>query len=203
MNKKRRRSSFRRIETIIIIVIAGCMIFLMDFTHNKLNEFARLEQEALLITHDPSNPVHNELAEEILEYRPEAYKMIEIYTKDFDIMMTLHFTEDKIAKSDLRDYPELMELFYTHEEGHTQLSIGDKKEDIYFRWTPGADGQKYLIIIYASRHPVKNLGVFDFVCYSVLLMVFLLLIILHISHYKDKVKQYQTMSEDVRNRLMH
>lgn len=201
MNNKKR--SGMRIETIIIFIIAACMIFLIDFTHDKLNDFARLEQEALLVNHDPSNPVHEELAKEIMQYRPGAYKMIEIYKPNLEIMMTLQFMQDEKYETNLNDHPDLVELFYENEEGHTQLMIGDKEEDIYFRWTDGANGEKYLIVVYSSRHPVKNLGVFTFVCYMVLLLVFVLLIRLHISHYNDKIKQYKTMSDDVRNRVLH
>lgn len=202
MNNPKRDSSMR-IDTVIIFLVAACMIFLIDFTHDKLHEFDRLEQEALLVNHDPSNPIHEDLAKEIVQYRPGAYKMIEIYTPDFEIMMTLQFSNSDEYSTDLSKHPDLMELFYTHEEGHTQLTVNDKLEDIYFRWTEGANDNKYLIIIYASRAPVKNLAIFDFVCYIVLLLMFMLLFRLRMKQYREKIKQYKSIQDDVRSRISH
>lgn len=204
MNKQKpKRHSSMAVETLTIIIIAMCMIFLIDFNHDKLNDFARLEQEALLVNHDPENPIHQELAKEIVQYRPGAYKMIEIYSKDFKLLMTLQFMPDVDYETNLAEHKDLVELFYTHKEGHTQLIVDEKEEDIYFRWTPGTDGDKYLIVIYSSRHPVKNLGVFSFVCYMVLFLVCFLLLRLHMKNYSDKIRQYQNSSDDLRSRLRH
>lgn len=199
MNKKDRRAF--RVETLIIIIIAICMVFLINFTHEKLNDFARLEQEALLVNHDPSNPIHDKLAKEIMQYRPDAYKMIEIYKPDFSILMTLQFIPGANYETNLKDHPELIELFYNNEEGHTQIKIGDKEEDVYFRWTSGENNDKYLIVIYASRRPVRNMWMFTFVCYMVLLLIFALLIRLRMTHYNDKISQYKSISDDLKSRL--
>lgn len=203
MNNKK-NSSFK-IETLIIILIAGCMIFLVDFTNNKINEFSRLEEEIMLVNHDPSNPIHEQLAQEIIEYRPDTYKMIEIYTEDFDIMMTLQFIETGLKNINLDEYPDLIELFNEHEEGHTQLSFSDNevKEDIYFKWVKASDNNKYLMIVYSSRHPVQNIWIFNFVCYIVLLLIFILLLRMHLKNYKDKVQQYEQLSNDLKKRLRH
>lgn len=205
MNNKNKNSSFR-LETLIIILIAGCMIFLVDFTNNKINEFSRLEEEAMLVNHDPSNPIHEQLAQEIIEYRPDTYKMIEIYTEDFEIMMTLQFIESGLKNIDLDDYPDLIDLFKDNEEGHTQLLFGEEneiKEDIYFKWVKASDNNKYLMIVYSSRHPVQNIWIFNFVCYLVLLLVFLLLLRIHLKNYKEKVQQYEQLSDDLKKRLRH
>lgn len=202
--KNKKNSSFK-IETLIIILIAGCMIFLVDFTNNKINEFSRLEEEIMLVNHDPSNPIHEQLAQEIIEYRPDTYKMIEIYTEDFDIMMTLQFIETGLKNINLDEYPDLIELFNENEEGHTQLSFSDNeiKEDIYFKWVKASDNNKYLMIVYSSRHPVQNIWIFNFVCYIVLLLIFILLLQMHLKNYKDKVQQYEQLSNDLKKRLRH
>lgn len=198
-----KKDNSTRIDTVIIFLVAACMIFLIDFAHDKLHEFDRMEQEALLVNHNPSNPIHEDLAKEIIQYRPGAYKMIEIYTPDFEIMMTLQFAKSDEYSTDLSQYPDLVELFYTHDEGHTQITVNDKIEDIYFRWTEGANNNKYLIIVYASRAPVKNLAIFDFVCYIVLLLMFMLLFRLRMKQYREKIKQYKDIQDDVRNRISH
>lgn len=196
-----KKNSKMRFDTIIIFLVAACMIFLIDFTHGKFHEFDRLEQEALLVNHDPNNPVHEDLAKEILQYRPGVYKMIEIYKPNFEIMMTLQFATSDDYSTDLKQYPDLIELFYTHEEGHTSLTINEKEEDIYFKWTEGSTGEKYLIIVYASRVPVKNLAVFDFVCYMVLILMFILLIRIRMKHFNEQVKHYRAIQDDVRSRI--
>lgn len=200
MNNKRKRSNIR-IETIIVLIIATCMIFLMNFMQEKLSDFAQLEQETLLINHDPNNPIHAELAKKIIQYRPGPYKMIEIYTSDLEIMMTLQFDQTVKYDTDIKKYPELIDLFQKNLEGHTQLIFGEKEEDIYFKWTEGENGNKYLIVVYASRHPVKNLWTFNFICYIVLILVFFLLIRLHMGSFNEKINQYKKMSDDVHSRV--
>lgn len=205
MNNNKRRAGFR-IETIIIILIAGCMIFLIDFTNNKLDQFSRLEEEAMLINHDPNNIIHEQLAEELLEYRPDSYKMIEIYTDEFDLMMTLQFITANSRSLNLHAHPELIDLFKNNAEGHTTLLFGNNdeiKEDVYFKWVTGSDENKYLMIVYSSRHPVQNIWIFNFVCYMVLLLVFVLLLYIRLKNYKDKIQQYEQLSNDVRNHIIH
>lgn len=208
MNNKRSSKKIRRnntIETLIVILIAGCMVFLINFTNNKLAEFAQLEQEAILINQDPNNPVYDQLASEIIEYRACCpYKMIEVYTSNFDLMMTLQFINKEIETVNLHDYSELIEILSSHQEGQTSIMTGndkDVKQDIYFKWISGSDGQKYLIITYSYYHPVDNLWVFNFVGYLVIVLVFGLLILLRIRRYSDKINQYQSLSNDVRKSI--
>lgn len=208
MNNNRSKSKRRNnnIETLIVILIAGCMVFLINFTNSKLAEFARLEQEAILINQDPENPVYNQLASEIIKYRGCCpYKMVEVYTEDFDLMMTLQFIDKETEPlTNLHNYSDLIELFSSHQEGQTSIMTGDDKDvkqDIYFKWVPGTDGQRYLIITYSFYHPVDNLWVFNFIGYLVIVLVFALLIMLRIRRYNDKIQQYQSLSNDVRKSI--
>lgn len=196
MNHKKKR--FRlNIEVVIIFAIAACVIFLINFADSKLNEVILSDQEALLIRHDPDNPVHEDLAKQIIEFRPDACKMVEVFTKDFDPMFRIQFKEDDILDDTrITDYPDLMEVFMNNKEGHTNLVIDDYEEDVYFQWTELSTGEVYLVIIYMSRPVVHNLWVFSFVCYLILILIGVLLIRVNLQSHSEKIRFYQMISND-------
>lgn len=190
------------LESFIILLIASGMIFLINFANSKLNEIFISEQEALLINHVPSNPIHKQLGEEIQYFRPEACKMIEVFSSEFIPEFTVQFdTTSQIPENSIKDYPDLLELFKANSEGHTSITIDDKEEDVYFKWVTTSTNEYYLVIIYMSRSKVENLWVFNFVCYLILILVFILLIRLHIIHHNDHIQYYRSLSDNVRSRL--
>lgn len=204
MNKKSIKIYKFNIERAIVLIIALCMIFLINFANTKLNEIAISEREALLMKHDPINPIHNELAQKIREFRPDVCKMIEVYSDEFDQLFSVQFKENTLTiNNNLSDYAELVELFKTNKEGHTNIEIDDNEEDIYFQWVDTSEGKHYLIIIYMSKPIVENLWVFEFVCYLILVLVFVLIIRLHMIQQQDKIRYYQTISNETRRKLMH
>ena len=192
------------IEIAIVFAIAICLLILINFSDGKFEEVQGLTQEAMLINHDPGNPVHDELAQKIMAYRPNSYKMIEIYSEDFEKIMKVQFMEDdEFIDQPLTDYPELIDLFKRHEDGHTSITVDGMEEDIYFRWSEmGNDGYRCLMIIYISRHVVKNTWVFHVICYIILLLVLILLIMLLVQQYKDKIDYYESISMNVNDRLI-
>lgn len=190
------------LESFIILLIASGMIFLINFANSKLNEIFISEQEALLINNVPSNPIHKQLGEEIQYFRPEACKMIEVFSSEFIPEFTVQFdTTSQIPENSIKDYPDLLELFKANSEGHTSITIDDKEEDVYFKWVTTSTNEYYLVIIYMSRHKVENLWVFNFVCYLILILVFILLIRLHIIRHNDHIQYYRSLSDNVRSRL--
>lgn len=206
MNNKKSRV-IKHLETFIVILIAGCMIFLINFTNTKLEQFTALEEEVILINHNPADPIHNQLAQEIVAYRPDTYKMIEIYTEEFNILMSLQFMETEVPDRCIENYPELVELFSLNNEGHTDFMYTDRegneiKQDIYFKWVTASDNERYLIITYSMYHPVDNLWVFNFIAYTVIILVFLLLISIKVVSYNEKIKQYESVSKSVRSRII-
>lgn len=206
MNKGNFRSKriYMYIEIIIILAIAVCLLILINFSDGKFEEVQGLTQEAMLVEHDPDNPVHDELAREIMEYRPNSYKMIEIYSEDFERIMKVQFQEDdEYVDQPITDYPDLIKLFRSHQDGHTSITVDGMDEDIYFRWSElGDDGYQCLMIIYISRHVVENTWVFHMICYIILILVFILLIILLLQQYRDKVEYYENISMNVNDRLL-
>lgn len=195
---------FMYIEIAIVFMIAGCLLILINFSDGKFEEVQGLTQEAMLVEHDPDNPVHDQLAQEIMEYRPNSYKMIEIYSEDFERIMKVQFQEDdEFVDQPITDYPDLVNLFRSHQDGHTSITIDDMDEDIYFRWSElGDDGYQCLMIIYISRHVVENTWVFHMICYIILILVFILLIMLLLQQYRDKVEYYKSISMNVDDRLI-
>lgn len=199
-----RKKRFRiNVEILISFAIAACVVFLMNFADSKLNEVILSDQEALLINHDPNNPIHEELAKEILEFRPDACKMIEAFTEDFDPMFRIQFKEDDILDDTrITDYPDLIEVFANNKEGHTNLVIGDYEEDVYFQWTEVSSGESYLVIIYMSRPVVKNLWVFSSICYLILFLVGTLIVMMNLRSHNEKIRQYQLISGGLSDKII-
>ena len=164
------------IDIIIVGLIALCLIFLMIFANNKLSEVITSDREALLIEHDQNNPIHEELAQKIVEFRPDACKMIEVYSEDYEPIFRVQFKDnDEHMDDPLKDHTELTELFDSHEDGHTEIEINGEDEDVYFRWTITTTGERCLFIIYMSRPVVKNLWVFTAICCVIMFLVMILL----------------------------
>lgn len=201
-NKKSKTGS---IETFIVILIAGCMIFLINFTNSKLDQFSRLKEEVVLINHEFDNEIYEEFAKEIVAYRPDNYKMIEVYNEDLKHIMTLQFMNNPPPSiSDLSKYPELISLFKNNKEGYTDIIFENEgiKQDIYFKWLQSSStGNKYLIITYSLYHPVENLWIFNLTAYIVVLLVFILFIRLRIMSYSESIKQYDSLSKRIRRNI--
>lgn len=179
---------------IIVIAIALCMIFLINFTNAKFEELLNSSTEGLLIHHDPDNPVHQELAEKLSEFRPEACKLIEVYSNNFEPIFSVQFKNgNPHGEEDLSSYTDLVELLREHPEGHTVLTIDDIEEDVYFRWVDASDDESYLVIIYMSRPIVYNLWAFSFVCYLVIILLFTLVAVLVFSRHHDRIREYQQL----------
>lgn len=197
MKKTNKRHSFT-IDRLIVVTIALCMIFLIKFAENKLNEVLVSDREALLIEHDENNPLHEELAQEIIGFRPDACKMIEVFSEDFQPIFRVQFKEDDDHLSQsLYDFPELMSLLKENNDGHTNVTINEEEEDVYFRWTTTTTGERCLFIIYMSRPIVKNLWVFSFVSYMILILVFILFFRLQLKNHYERINYYERISNNM------
>lgn len=200
-NKKYKKHKYG-LDYAIVILTAACLIFLMYFTEVKLNEVIASDREALLMEHDPNNPIHMELAEEIMRYRPESYKMIEVYSEDYKPMFRVQFRDDvKIPDGSITDYQGLMNLFTDNQDGHTEVTIDNEVEDIYFRWTYTTTGEKCLFIIYMSRPIVENLWIIRVICIFIMILVVFLLIRIRLHEYDQEISNLRRSSIDVQNAI--
>lgn len=185
-------------EIIIAIAIAICMIFLINFANAKMEEVIISNKESLLINHDPLNPIHEDLAEEIVKFRPGACKMIDVYSEDLEPLFTVQFYDNNTEHASLRDFPDLVDLLRNNEEGHTEISIDGIDENVYFRWSETSRGEHYLVMVYMSQPEVNNLWVFSFICYLILILVFILLIRIHIIQHNEQIRAYHALTKSRR-----
>ena len=200
MNSKRKVNF--NIELILVIIIAISLIFLMNFANSKLNELITSDREALLMEHDPNNTVHEELANRILDFRPNACKMIEVYSSDFKPLFRVQFEEHSDYSESIQNHSELINLLKTNKDGHTSITIDDVEEDVYFRWEKMTSNDMCLVIIYMSRPVVENLWVFNAICYIILILVCILILRLHLRNHSEKIKYYSKLSRDVQDCLI-
>lgn len=198
MQKKR---PFLNIETILVLLIAGCIIFLNAFTTGKMNEIDSAGNDALFIRQDLPYQDSEVLAEEIIKYHPDTCKMIEMYDENFEMVFSIQFDEEMSDCNNIHDYPDLINLFKDSNEGQTTITINDIEEYVYFQWIPNNRGENRLIVVYSIKQEVRNIWVFTFVCYMVLILVFILLIRLHHLHYIDKINQYKKVSKDANDEI--
>lgn len=197
--KNKKSNSILNIETIIIIAIAACIIFLNGFTVNKLAELDRAGTEAMFIKDGLEYSESEQLGKEIVKYRPDSCKMIEMYDDSFELLFSLQFDEtNPIHDNNINNHPELLELLRNNKEGQTSISIGDYDEEVYFQWVINDRDEQRLVIVYSTKQVVDGIWVFSFVCYLVLILVFFLLIRLHYKDYKEKVRQYAKTSGNFR-----
>lgn len=207
MKIQKRKSSTRLlknyIEILILIIIAILMIFLINFTNNKFNEIMQVDQEAMLMNVNTSEDVYNDLAKEIVDFRPGACKMIESFSEDFQLIFRVQFknNNDDTGYDDLKNYPDLLKIFSNNQEGHTNIIIDDEEEDVYFRWITTSSGDPELMVIYMARPVIKNLWLFSFTCYLILILIFILIVI--IKYYNNKLlnREYENLQNEIKNRI--
>lgn len=186
------------IDILIMFIIAGCLIYLIIFTNAKFNEIIASDREALLIEHDPNDPVHAQLAEEIIDFRPDACKMIEVYSEEYESIFRVEFNDDNDSPLPaLKDHDDLINLFNSHEQGHTEITIDDKDEDVYFRWTLTTEGERCLFIIYMSRPVTKNLWVVTALCIFIMILVGIIMVRFYIHMHEVQMMEYSKLSDAV------
>lgn len=201
MKNKKLKSIFN-IETIIILIIAACVLFLNVFTANKIYELQRVGTEAMFIMDGLEYANSEELGSEIVKYRPDSYKMIEVYDESYELLFSLQFDQNyKVYNNDIYNHKNLLYLLENSEKGQTTISNGEYDEQVYFQWMTNNRGEKRLVIVYSTKEIVGNIWMFSFVCYIILILIFILLIRLHSKNYKDKVDQYKRTSYNFRDEV--
>ena len=196
-NKTHNNEGSVAVEIIIMILISFCILFLIAFTNNKLDEFDEREEAMLLMHPNQREDIDEDLAKKIIAFRPDACKLIELYDENFQSVFKVAFTDetDDIRYNNLTEYPDLIALFQSAPQGHTSFEIDGKKEDIVFEWTDSSDGNKYLLIVYISRPIVKNTWIFSFVCYIILILVFILMTRMMFKQNNARIQHYKSLSK--------
>ncbi len=186
------------LEIPIIIIIAGLMLVLIRFFDKKLDELIVSDAEVLFmdIDHDSTDQMHIDLAERISEFRPDTYKMIEVYDQQLNEIISIRFDENfDIEPNTITNYPDLVSLLMNNTDGHTSKNIGDSTEYIYFKWSYDKENIPYLFIIYTYKPIVKYIWVFHLICYIILFMVCALLLRISLKSHSEKIKYYSELSK--------
>lgn len=202
-NKTKNTSNHNRLlDTLIIIAIACCVIFINIFTTNKFSDLEKSAHDSVFIIDKLPISEDDEFAEEIREFLPDTYKMIELYDENMNLMFQIQFDEgNHYQPSDIREYQEIITRIKNTQEGQARIELDGSEQDFFYKWVVNNKGETRLLIVYSNVEEVENLWVFSFVCYIVIILVFLLLIRLHIRHYKDQSAHYKTISDDVLSRI--
>jgi hypothetical protein len=192
-----------RIDLFIVISIMACLIFIVYFANSKFNEIASSDREALLIEDSSDDSLEQQLADSIIQFRPDACKMIEVYSEKYEPIFKVKFKDDQSLDDSLLDHPDLIELFNTNYDGHTEVVIGEETEDIYFRWETTTSGEKCLFIIYMSKPIVENIWVFTLVCCIVMILVGILFLRLYMRSHRDALNRYIESSNMIYDSFLH
>lgn len=191
-----------KIEIFLVVLISICMLALINVSTSKMNEVL-LSNNSIILRDNPDKMIDSLLANEISKYKLDPCTMMEVYDSDFNMIISVPFETDdnhqKHAPVNLKAYDTLRELYNKYPEGHTRLVIGEYEEDIYFRWTETNDSKKRLAVIHISRPIVKNIWMIPFLCYLILILIFILVVRLRVSCQKDRINYYQKTSTRVQN----
>ena len=194
---KEKTSLFFNVDTLIIIAIALCMIFLNTFTVNKLDELQKATNDAIFVKGDMEFGDEEQFAEEVVNYLPDTYKMIELYDENLELGFQIQFNDDQVPKADITQYPNIVSILQNNDEGQTRVDIGGVEQDVYFKWLTN-NGERRLLIVYSAIRPVSGLWIFSLVCYIVLFLVFILFLRLKINSFKRNIRRYASTTRQIR-----
>lgn len=200
--KPQQKRSIINIETIIIVAIAACVVFLNTFANNKFNDLQRVGNEAMFIMEDLEYSESDKFREEILKYRPDSCKMIEMYNSEFELLFSLQFNNaHSIHDDNMIAHPELINVLTSEQAGQTTIETDNYKEHIYFQWVTNDHDENRLVIVYSYLEEVQYIWIFQLVCYLILVLVFVLLIRLHLKEYQNAVNNYERVSKNFRDEV--
>lgn len=199
MDKKHGLNTFFNIETLIILVIAACMIFLNIFTVTKLNELESAEHEAVFLMDNVDFNDKEEFTEEIQNYLTGSYKMIELYDQDLELIFQIQFSDKYIEIDDIKQHTDLVNIIKNNKEGQTEITVDDMEQEVYFKWVTNNSGETRLLMVYSAIKIVKGIWLFSFICWMVMILIFVLLIRLHSRSYQDRIDEYRKMTFNLRD----
>lgn len=206
MSKQNKRHGGMYFETVVVIIIALCLIFLNYFTVSKINELQRVNRNSIFIDDDLPLESDGELVEELKTYMKSPCKMIELYDEDMNLMFQVTFDSQGSKAvnhpNGISKNSQLSKLIGNQQEGQATIKMHDRTEqDIYYKWISNSKGERRLIIIYNEIFEVKGIWVFSFVCYIILILVFVLLIRLHIVSGRNNVSHYADSTNYIKHDL--
>ena len=183
------------IDLAIAIIVAVCMIFLNIFLSIKLEELNQASRDAIFIKDNIEDITSEEIQEEIKDYLPSSCQMIELYDNNFNLIFQVQFTDDVNTQhnKNIKDSKNLINHIQSNKEGQTSFVIGNNEQDVYYKWLTNERGEDRLIMVYSDITNVKYLWAIPFICYIVIILVFVLLIRMRIRLMSIKCSQYEAV----------
>ena len=196
MNNKGKGKRSAILETVIILLIGVGLIFLNLYTENLFRKLHQAGQSAVFVMDDATFENEDEFTEQLIEYLPSSYKMIELYDENIDLLFQIQFN-DKIEKTeDIHDHPNMMNFFKANQEGQTKIMIDDVEQNVYFKWMDNTRGEHRLLVVYSSIETVQGIWIFHLVSYVIIALVFALLLVLSIRRHNDTIAAYKVMIDN-------
>lgn len=206
-DKNNKKSRFITFDTVIITLIAICIIFMINLADYKINEifesyrYAPISEDILMEEYRSSD--------EVVDFIPEMCRMVEAYAihsnNEIEQILKIDFitNEDSaIYRTTLFDHPEILESLETENEGFNLVQIEDEEVAIYFRKVILTNNnEERIIVLYMSRPDIKYIWMIDLLGYIILVLVLILLV--HQMYEKQKVtlKYYNTLANNVRDTI--
>ena len=86
-----------------------------------------------------------------------------------------------------------------YKEGQTEITVDDMEQEVYFKWVTNNSGETRLLMVYSAIKIVKGIWLFSFICWMVMILIFVLLIRLHSRSYQDRIDEYRKMTFNLRD----
>jgi len=192
-----KRHIYQYVNILIMLTIGISLLFLNQFTNSKLKELEISSKEAMMLNDNLMLSNREELSKYLKNYRPEAYKRIEIYDDKFNSVFSI-ILDNSDPTMNIKDHPELMKQLQTLEEGQTTFEHNNYEANIYFKWNIDDNG-KLLYMIYSRRSIIKYLWLFNFICGGVMCLVFVSFLLNHFFIYKLSIKCYSLIRTETEN----
>ena len=187
----------------IVICIAILMAGLISLINYNFNQIIH-DTDTLIFRENDNVIVSDQLRSGMENYKVEKFPMLEIYDTEYNQLLRLPLDKDphdSILYDTMKNHTDLQETFSQYDEGYTKMNVDGYDEDIYFSWVVTSDGHKELIIVYLSRPAIKLMWAIPFICYLILLLIFVMIVRIQLSIRRSKIDQYNKSALSVQNAL--
>ena len=213
-------NKFKKIEIGIMISIAMCVIVLNQYTVYKISE----NEETAIGDSFINKEIDCDAGDFVTDYYvplggdgeivqdtdidiitttntdlPSSCKSIEIYDENLQMLTQLNFKEELNPK--LTSSEEFLNLINAQDEGQLKIRLNGKDYIVYFTWATNTRGETRLIVLYSGLNKLGGIWLLSFICYVTLLLIFILVILVHMTNYRSKINLYKKTTKDVRDIL--
>ena len=192
------RGPDHRIEVVVSVIIAICMIFLNHTINQKIKLITTSDYTVISTGSTSGSITYNFMSNEnTFAYRLEDMNAIEVYDKNFNKQLSLRISDDHISYKLLSSekIASLEKVFYSYDSGHVNIELNGSREDVYFTWGINDRGEKQLTVIYDAGHLVDGLWIIPFLCYIILILIFGL-VLMHRIHFQNTRIRYFKENQD-------